>query len=278
MIEMTGKELASAIEANIKENVVSQRLKLSLSVILIGSDPASEKYVEIKKKACERVGFGFQLHRFDENDSQTDVLKLINKLNKDRKTTGIIVQLPLPDGFVPNELLEAIDPQKDVDGLNSVNLGRLTKGLPGIFPATAEGIVNLLRYYQIELTGKKVTIIGQSNLVGKPLALMLLNEEATVLLANKFTKNVKELTLESDIVISAVGLPKLVKAAMIKEGAVVVDVGTSLYEGKIVGDVDYVNVAKKAAYITPSPGGVGPMTVCMLLSNVYKAATEKFEV
>jgi methylenetetrahydrofolate dehydrogenase (NADP+)/methenyltetrahydrofolate cyclohydrolase len=278
MIEMTGRELAKAIETNVAQTIKDQKMKLALAVVLIGSDAASEKYVEIKKKACERVGISFQLFRFAKNDKQVEVQKLIEKLNHDKNFSGIVVQLPLPDGFVPNELLETIKPAKDVDGLNSYNLGRLVKGLTGIFPATAEGIINLLRYYQIPITGKKVTIIGQSNLVGKPLALMLLNEEATVLLANKFTPSVKELTLESDIVISAVGIPKLVKASMIKSGATVVDVGTSFFEGKIVGDVDFEKVSKKVGFITPSPGGVGPMTVAMLLSNVLKVATESFEV
>ena len=272
MIEMTGRELAAAIRENEALEVVSQRLKLSLAVILIGNDPASEKYVEIKKQACEKAGIGFQLYRFSDSNSQTDVLKLIKKLNGDRKVTGIMIQLPLPDVFVSNELLEQIAPDKDVDGLTSVNLGRLVKGLPGLFPATPEGVVNLLRYYQIEITGKRVAVIGQSNLVGRPLAQMLLNDEATVLSANKFTENLREITLEADIVISAAGKPKLVKADMVKDGAIVIDVGTSLYRGKIVGDVDYKSVAKKASYITPSPGGVGPMTVAMLLSNILKAS------
>lgn len=271
MISMSGRELAKAIEDGVKEAVSRSKRSYSLAVILIGDDPASEKYVQLKRQACERVGISMSLWRFDALGKQEDVLRLISKLNRDKKTTGILIQLPLPDDFVPNDLLEAISPNKDVDGLSSVNLGRLIKGLPGLYPATPEGVINLLRYYQIDVAGKRVAVIGQSNLVGRPLAQMLLNEEATVLSANSLTKSLKQITSESDIVISAVGKPNLVKADMIKEGAVVIDIGTSFYKGKIVGDVDYKNVAEKAAFITPSPGGVGPMTVSMLLSNVLKA-------
>jgi methylenetetrahydrofolate dehydrogenase (NADP+)/methenyltetrahydrofolate cyclohydrolase len=238
---------------------------------LIGNDPASEKYVEYKRKACEVANIDYKLWRFNEGNSQEEVLKLIDKLNKDENVTGMFVQLPLPDGFVPNELLEAINPDKDVDGLNSVNLGKLVKGLPGLFPATPEGVVNLLHYYRVPLAGSKVVIVGQSNLVGRPLAQMLLNEEATVISANKLTKELREVTKEADIVVSAAGQPNLITAEMIKKSAVVVDVGTSLYEGKIVGDVEFKGVAEKAGYLTPSPGGVGPMTVAMLLSNLVKA-------
>lgn len=269
---MSGKELAEIIKINLAEEVKSQKLKLTLAVIQIGNDPASKKYVSIKKRECEKVGIKFELHKFNENVSQTEILKLIYKLNINKKVTGIIVQLPLPDELIPNELLEAIEPKKDVDGLNSVNMGRLLKNLDGLYPATAEGVINLLRYYQIPVTGKKVCVIGQSNLVGKPLAQMLLNEEATVFVANNKTINLKQLTLESDIVISAVGHPNLIKANMIKKDSIVIDIGTTLLENRIVGDVDFEGVSKKASYITPSPGGVGPMTVAMLLSNVVKAS------
>ena len=271
MILMFGRELANEIKNTVKQEIAAKKLKLSLSVIMIGKDPASEKYVSIKQRACEIAGIGFKLWRFDEKREQSDILDLINKLNHDNKVTGIVVQLPLPDDFIPNELLQAIDPEKDVDGLTSSNLGLLLKGLNGLFPATPEGVVNLLRYYQIPLAGKKVTVIGQSNLVGKPLAQMLLNGDATVLVANSKTKDLKSLTLDSDIVISAAGSPLLIKADMVSEGAVVVDIGTTLVDSKITGDVDFDNVSKKVSFITPNPGGVGPMTVAMLLSNILKA-------
>jgi methylenetetrahydrofolate dehydrogenase (NADP+) / methenyltetrahydrofolate cyclohydrolase len=271
MILMSGKELAAEIKENLKKEIAKDNIKLSLSVILIGNDPASEKFVEIKRRACEVAGIGFKLWRFDKNNSQTDILKLIDKLNADEEVTGIVVQLPLPGDFVPNEILQAIDPDKDVDGLTSTNLGKLLKGLDGLFPATPEGVMNLLKYYQIPSSGKKVTVVGQSNLVGKPLAQMLLNEDATVLIANSKTRDLKSLTLGSDIVISAAGCPNLITADMVSDGVVVIDIGTTLVDSKIVGDVDFENVSKKSSYITPNPGGVGPMTVAKLLSNVLKA-------
>jgi methylenetetrahydrofolate dehydrogenase (NADP+)/methenyltetrahydrofolate cyclohydrolase len=271
MILMSGKELAATIKTNLAKQIRDERLKIKLAVILIGEDPASEKYVTIKEKACHEIGIDFELVKFSEETPQLDVIKVINKLNKNKKITGILVQLPMPNDFIPNEVLEAINPDKDVDGLTSTNLGRLIKDLPGLFPATPEGVMNLFKYYQIELPGKKVSVIGQSNLVGKPLAQMLLNEDATVFLANKETKNLSELTLNSDIIISAVGKPNLIKENMVNKDAIVIDVGTSLYKGKIVGDVDFDKVSKKASFITPSPGGVGPMTVAMLLSNLVKA-------
>jgi methylenetetrahydrofolate dehydrogenase (NADP+)/methenyltetrahydrofolate cyclohydrolase len=274
---MSGKELAAEIKNNVAAEIAQKKLKLSLAVILIGNDPASEKFVEIKHKACEVAGIGFKLWRFNEDSSQTDIIKLIDKLNCDKDVTGIVVQLPLPGDLVPNNILQAIDPDKDVDGLTSTNLGKLLKGLDGLFPATPEGVMGLLKRYQIPLVGKKVTVIGQSNLVGKPLAQMLLNEDATVLIANSKTNDLKSLTFGSDIVISAAGSPKLIKAEMVSDGAVVIDIGTTLVDTKIVGDVDFENVSTKASFITPNPGGVGPMTVAMLLSNVLKAYRLKTE-
>lgn len=271
MILMSGKELSATIREQVATEIVKDKLSLCLAVILIGSDPASEKYVGIKEKACMAVGIDFKMFRFTENDKQALVLQLIQKLNNDNKITGIIVQLPIPVVFDTNELLEAIAPAKDVDGLNSNNLGRLMKRMPGLFPATPEGVINLCKYYQIPLVGSKVAMVGQSNLVGRPLSIMLLNEKATVSIASSKTKNLKELTLNSDIVISAVGKPSLIKASMINKGTVVIDIGTSVIEGKIVGDVDFDIVSKKASYITPSIGGVGPMTVAMLISNTLKA-------
>jgi len=278
MIDMTGRELAQDIKDNIAKEIKKGQLDLSLSVILVGNNPASEKYVEFKRRACEEVGIRYKLWRFPETATPSEVLSLIKKLNADEQVTGIIVQLPLPKNFVSDELLEAIDPAKDVDGLNSVNLGRLTKYLPGLYPATAEGVINLLRYYKIDLAGKRVVVVGQSNLVGRPLAQFLLNDHATVMMANSMTKDLAELTRNSDIIVTAVGKAKLITADMVPKGAVVVDVGTSLYEGKIVGDVDYESVSKVASHLTPCVGGVGPLTVAFLLSNVLKAAINDFGV
>lgn len=272
---MSGKELAGIIYENLETEVKSLSKKLTLAVILIGNNLASEKYVGKKKEACEKIGVNFKLIRFPEEVKQTEVQAKIDELNGDDSITGMIVQLPISKHLDVDTLLESIDPKKDVDGLNTCNLGNLVKGLDGLFPATPEGVINLLRYYQIPLAGKKVVVIGQSNLVGKPLILMLFREKATVLCANSRTVDLKELTHNADVVISATGVPKILKADMIKKGAVVVDVGTAAVDGKIVGDVDFEEVSKKASFITPNPGGVGPMTVAMLLSNIVKAG--KFE-
>lgn len=271
MIEMTGGELAEIIETSISNEIKKGCLKLSLAVILIGSDKASEKYVALKQKACEKVNINFLLFRFTEKNSQIEILSLINKLNNDKNITGIMIQLPVPTGFVVEDLLEEILPTKDVDGLNSANFGKLEKNIPGLYPATAEGIINLLRYYQIQIAGKRVLVIGQGYLVGRPLISMLLNENATVLTANIQTKNLAELTAFADIIVSAAGCPKLLKGSMVKKNAVIIDAGTSLYHGKLTGDVDFSTLSSMASYITPNPGGVGPMTVAMLLSNVVKA-------
>lgn len=271
MILMSGIKLAEKIKKDIKKEIDINRLNISLAVILIGSDEASEKYIAIKKIEAEKVGIHFKLFRIKESSDQSKVIALIKKLNSDKKITGIVVQLPLPKGFVPNEVLETIDPKKDVDGLNSINLGRLIKGIDGISPATPEGTIKLLKYYNISLISKKIVVIGKSNLVGKPLAQMLLNERATVTVASSKTINLGKITRESDIVISAVGKPNLITADMIKRGAIVIDIGTTVKNGKISGDVDFKSVSKKASYITPNPGGIGPMTVAILLSNLLKA-------
>lgn len=271
MILMSGIKLAEKIKKDIKKEIDINRLKISVAVILIGNDEASEKYIAIKKREAEKIGINFSLFRIRETNNQTRVINLINKLNLDKNVTGIVVQLPLPKGFIPNEILEAIDPKKDVDGLNSANLGRLIKGIDGIFPATPVGTIRLLKNFKIPLVSRKIVVIGQSNLVGKPLAQMLLNEKATVTVANKDTINLMKITRESDIVISAVGKPKLITAEMINSGVVVIDIGTTVRNGKIYGDVDFDKVSRKASYITPNPGGIGPMTVAILLSNLLKA-------
>lgn len=271
MILMSGIKLAEKIKKDIKKEIDINRLKISVAVILIGNDEASEKYIAIKKREAEKIGINFSLFRIREKNNQTRVINLINKLNLDKNVTGIVVQLPLPKGFIPNEILEAIDPKKDVDGLNSANLGRLIKGIDGIFPATPVGTIRLLKNFKIPLVSRKIVVIGQSNLVGKPLAQMLLNEKATVTVANKDTINLMKITRESDIVISAVGKPKLITAEMINPGVVVIDIGTTVRNGKIYGDVDFDKVSRKASYITPNPGGIGPMTVAILLSNLLKA-------
>lgn len=268
---INGKKIAEKIEKDLKNKIGKKGLKLRLVVILIGNDKASEKYIKIKEKACHEVGIGFCLVKFKGNTQPQDIIKKIKELNDDNQVTGIVVQLPLPKNYVPNEVLESINPSKDVDGLHSQNLGKLIKKIDTIYPATAEGVMILLKHYKIKLKSKNIVVIGQSNLVGKPLAQMLLNENGTVTVINRDTKNIEDITLKSDIVISAAGSPKLIKGKMIKKGATVIDIGTTVKNGKIIGDVDFESVKKIAGAITPNPGGVGPITVAVLLANVVKA-------
>lgn len=271
MTLLDGRELAGLIKEELAREITKNNLKLKLVVILVGNNEASEKYVGMKQRGAEQIGMAFELVRFPEEVTQVELLDKIEALNKDTTVTGMIVQLPISAHLNTEEVLESIRPEKDVDGLSSVNLGNLAKGLKGLFPATPEGVMQLIKHYEIPLAGSVVTVVGQSNLVGKPLDLMLFNEHATVLTANSRTKDLKALTLQADVIVSAAGRPHLITADMVKEGAVVIDVGTTPVEGRIVGDVDFDNVSKKASYITPNPGGVGPMTVAMLLSNVVKA-------
>ncbi len=271
MVLMSGRELALIIKEELGKEIKQEKLKLTLAVVVVGNDDSSLKYINIKKQACKKVGIGFKVIKFKESVSEKKIIDVIARLNQDPKITGIIMQLPLPQEIDTNNILESISPNKDVDGLSSTNLGKLAKGLDGLCPATPEGIINLLRYYQVPLVSKRVLVVGQSNLVGKPLALLLLREKATVTIANSKTRNLKELAQNAEIIISATGQAKLIKKGMVSKNAVVIDVGTSFIDGRVAGDVDFENVAKNASFITPNPGGVGPMTVAMLLSNVLKA-------
>jgi len=272
MILMDGKSLASEIKNKLVEEAKSMEKTPGLAVILVGENPASKKYVQMKERACDEVGISHKVHRLEENVSDSEIEELILKLNKDESIDGIIVQLPLSKHRNTNEILENIDPSKDVDGLTITNVGRLEKNLPGLFPATPLGVMELLKKYKIEIAGKNAVVIGRSNLVGKPLAQLLLNAGATVTIAHSKTKNIGEVTKNADILVSAVGRPGLITADMVKDQAVVIDVGTTEQDEKLKGDIDFPQVSKKASYITPVPGGVGPMTVAMLLSNVVKAA------
>lgn len=275
MILMDGKALAAEIKEKLKLEIKSLEKKPRLAVILVGENPASQKYVQMKEKACDEVGVCHKVYRLEENVSVNEIEELINKLNKDKSVSGIIIQLPLSKHHNTNEILENIDPSKDVDGLTTINIGRLEKNLPGLFPATPLGVVELLEKYKIDIAGKKVAVIGRSNLVGKPLAQLLLNAGATVTIAHSKTEDLGVITKNADILISAVGKPGLITAEMVKNDVVVIDVGTTEQSGKLIGDIDFDGVSKKTSHITPVPGGVGPMTVAMLLSNVVKAARYK---
>jgi len=263
MILMTGKELASQIRLQLAKEVALFDVAPKLVVIQIGNNLASTKYISMKEKAVHECGIDFELVRFNDSEDQELVRDKIMALNSDNTVTGIIIQLPLPAGFDTGELLELISPAKDIDGLTSVNQNKLKGSESGLYPATAEGVINLLRYYGVEICGTNAVVIGRSKLVGMPVAIMLEHVGANVTVCHSKTEDITSVTKEADIIVSAVGKANLVTADMIKPGAVVVDVGM---------DVDFDNVSKVAGMITPPVGGVGPMTVAMLLSNVVKAA------
>jgi methylenetetrahydrofolate dehydrogenase (NADP+)/methenyltetrahydrofolate cyclohydrolase len=272
---LDGKKMSAEIRAAIKEKVVLLKEKgivPGLAVILVGDNPASKVYVGQKEKGCLEAGFASFLHRLPETTSQEELLALIDKLNADKTVHGILVQLPLPRQIDPDTVLAAIRPEKDVDGFHPVNIGRLVAGLPASEPCTPKGILRLLKSTGIPLAGKEAVVIGRSNIVGKPVALMLLAESATVTICHSKTANLAEHARRADILVAAIGKPRFVTADMVKEGAVVIDVGINRLEEGLVGDVDYEPVAEKASWITPVPGGVGPMTIAMLLENTLEQA------
>lgn len=270
---LDGKAFANELGENLKEKV--KKLKADgitphFCVINIGDDPASKIYVRTKKRRAEKEGIIQDIYQMPADTKQEEALALIDKLNANPEINGLMVQLPAPKQIDADELLDRIDPNKDVDGLTPANIGHLWMGNHFVEPATAQGIIALLKHYEIPLAGKNAVVIGRSNIVGKPLAALLLEQNATVTIAHSKTKNLGEITKKADIVVSATGQAFLVKADMIKEGAVVVDVGMNHVNGKLVGDVDFENVKEKASYITPVPGGVGPLTVQFLMEAVVK--------
>ena len=272
-----------AVSLKVKESVKVRADELkkfgvepTLAVVLVGEDKASQTYVRAKEKACNEYGIKSVAHRLSENTTQNELLALINVLNLDDSIHGILVQLPLPKHIDTNVVLAAIDPRKDVDGFHAVNVGKLVSGLDGFVPCTPLGVMEILKEYDIEVAGLNAVVIGRSNIVGKPMANLLLNASATVTVTHSKTKNLKEICKNADLIVAAIGKPFFLKADMIKEGAVVVDVGINrLDDGRLVGDVDFEEVAPKCSYITPVPGGVGPMTIAMLLNNTILAAQAK---
>ncbi len=277
MVEIiNGKELAKKIRKDLKSEVKLLKedgINPKLAVIMVGKDPGSQVYVRNKSKACEKAGIEFEEFLFDENTSEETLLETIKKLNKDSSIHGILLQSPVPKHIDINKAFRTISPEKDVDGFNPVNVGNLTIGEDAFISCTPYGIVKMLEEYNIETEGKKCTILGRSNIVGKPMIQCMLNKNSTVTVCHSKTQNIDKVIKDADIVIAAIGRPKFVKEEMVKDGAVVIDVGINrLEDGTICGDVDYENVAPKASLITPVPGGVGPMTIAMLLTNVVKAA------
>ena len=279
MIILNGKELAQKIQAKIKEDVELLKkasITPGLAVILIGDDPASQVYVKKKAEACKEVGIYSVVHEMPENIKEETIINTIKLMNENQNINGILVQLPLPPHINQTKILEAIDPKKDVDGFHPYNMGRLCLDLDSFVPCTPLGVMKIFEEYDINIKGKNVCVVGASNIVGKPMAALLLNEFATVDICHIYTKDLKEHTKRADIVIVAVGKAGLITQDMVKDEAIVIDIGINRLEnGKLAGDVDYNNVASKCSHITPVPGGVGPMTIAMLLSNTIKATKLK---
>jgi len=272
-----GKTLAKKVQDTVSNGVEQLKQEKNivpgLAVLLIGDDPASHAYVKMKAKACEKVGFYSITHNMPDSISQDEIIATIEMMNNNPRIDGILVQLPLPKHIDTDKILEVIDPKKDVDGFHPYNVGRLVTGLDGFVACTPLGVMKMFEEYDIDLQGKDVCVVGASNIVGKPMASLLLNADATVTATHIFTKDLKAHTSKADIIVVGVGVPGLIKEDMVKDGAIVIDIGINRIEdGSLVGDVDFANVSPKCSYITPVPGGVGPMTIAMLLSNTLKAA------
>ena len=266
-----GKRISTEIKDELKEQVACLKTKgieVTLAVIQVGQDPASSVYVRNKKRACEYIGISSKSYELPEEITQEELLELINDLNLDSSVNGILVQLPLPKHICEEDILRAISPSKDVDCFHPLNVGKLFIGEPGFLPCTPAGVIELLKRSDIEIAGKECVVIGRSNIVGKPMSMLMLRENATVTIAHSKTKNLKEVCKKADILIVAIGKPRMIDDSYVKEGAVVIDVGIHRNtDNKLCGDVDYEKVAEKCSAITPVPGGVGPMTIAMLMKN-----------
>ena len=276
MVKIDGKAFSQVILEKIREehNQLKEKYgkQAGLAVVIVGNNPASQVYVRNKMKACENVGFYSENIELDENISEKELLQEIDKLNKNDRINGILVQLPLPSHINELKIINSISPEKDVDGFHVANIGKMVIGdETGFLSCTPYGIMQLLEEYKIEIAGKDAVIIGRSNIVGKPMALMLIQKGATVQVCNSRTKDLRKKLNDADIIIVAAGVPKLLKKEDVKEGAVVIDVGINRVDGKICGDVDYEEVAERVSYITPVPGGVGPMTIASLIKNTFKS-------
>lgn len=276
---INGKEISEKIKEEIAAEVSvlkSKGISCGLAVILVGDDPASAVYVRNKKLACEKTGIYSEVYTLPEQSSEKDVLDLIDTLNKRSDINGILCQLPLPKHINEQKVINAIDKDKDVDAFNPYNVGKIMLGNPDFLPCTPAGVMELLKYSDVEVSGKNCVVLGRSNIVGKPMAMLLMKANGTVTVCHSKTVNLKSITENADILVAAIGRPKFVTADMVKDGAVVIDVGINRTEdGKLCGDVDFENVEKKASKITPVPGGVGVMTVTMLLKNTVTAAKKQ---
>ncbi|MCH7517498.1 MAG: bifunctional methylenetetrahydrofolate dehydrogenase/methenyltetrahydrofolate cyclohydrolase FolD [Candidatus Dadabacteria bacterium] len=272
-----GKKVSEHIRSQIAEGVEKLKQETGitpgLAAVLVGDDPASEIYVRNKRRACSNAGIYSEEHKLPLETTEEELLTLVDKLNNDPKIHGILVQLPLPDHINVTKILRAVSPLKDVDGFHPYNVGLLVEGNPRFIPCTPHGIIKMLEFYNIDISGKQAVIVGRSNIVGKPVSMLLLHRHATVTVCHSRTKPLDEVTRRADILVAAIGRANFITADMVKEGAVVIDVGINRNEeGKLTGDVDFEAVSQKASYITPVPGGVGPMTISMLLWNTLESA------
>lgn len=276
MAIIDGKALAEKMQADLKtktDKLIKKGITPGLVVILVGEDPASQVYVKNKERVANNLGFNSVVRRVEETISEADLLKIINQYNLDSQFHGILVQLPLPKHIDEEKVLLTIDPQKDVDGFHPLNMGKLWEGNPLMIPSTPAGIMEMFKEYNVDLTGKNAVIVGRSNIVGKPMAALLLQENATVTITHSKTKDLKDVTKQADILVVAIGVGHFITADFVKNGAVVIDVGMNRNgEGKLIGDVKFDEVSEVASLITPVPGGVGPMTITMLMEQTYQAA------
>jgi methylenetetrahydrofolate dehydrogenase (NADP+)/methenyltetrahydrofolate cyclohydrolase len=268
---LTGKALAAEIEEGLKKRVEALGFMPGLDIVMVGDDPASRTYVEKKLNKAGDIGIRGRLHHLSESTTEEELLTLVSKLNADKSTHGFIVQMPLPKQIDSLKIISAIDAKKDADGLHPLNLGMLAQGSPATVSATPKGIMRLIDYYKIPVAGAEAVVVGRSNMVGKPISYLLTNRNATVTLCHSKTKNLAEHTRRADLLVVAVGSPYLIKSDMVKEGASIIDVGTTKLGAKMVGDVDFDPVSRKAS-VTPVPGGVGPLTVIMLMENLVELA------
>jgi methylenetetrahydrofolate dehydrogenase (NADP+)/methenyltetrahydrofolate cyclohydrolase len=264
-------DLRERMTREVAQLVASGRRPPCLAVVLVGDDPASASYIKGKRRACARLGMGSVEHKLAADTTQTDLLALVDKLNRDAGVDGILVQLPLPEQIDPNAIAAAVDPDKDVDGVGPLNAGRLVCGLPGLFACTPLGILEILALHRIPIAGAHAVVIGRSMIVGKPIALLLQQQNATVTMCHSKTRDLADHCRRADILVAAVGSPRMIRRDWIKPGAAVVDVGVSELDGKLVGDVDFEAVQGVAGLVTPPKGGVGPMTITMLLHNTLRA-------
>ena len=269
-----GKKIRDEILEDLKKQVKQYMIKPCLAVIQIGDDEASNTYIKAKEKACNNIGIYFKHIKFPETVKEIEVINKILELNNDEYVHGILLQLPLPEGFNQDKLINYIARNKDVDGLTDINIGKIFNNKPGLVSCTPQGIMKLLEEEKVDVEGKNVVIVGRSNLVGKPLLGLMLNKNATVTICHSKTENLKKHTKNADILIVAVGKPGFITEDMVKDGAVVIDVGISRVDSHVLGDVDFENVSHKCSYITPVPGGVGPMTIAMVIDNLLDTVRE----